>query len=57
MNRNVPGHRRAVITALALSGNIDEARRCCADLLAGEPTFRIGDWDSRDGSLRRRRRL
>ncbi len=47
MNSNFPGHHRAMITALALSGRIEEARSCCAGLLAVEPTFRIGEWDAR----------
>jgi TolB-like protein/class 3 adenylate cyclase/Tfp pilus assembly protein PilF len=47
MNSNVPGPYRWMIAALALSGRIEEARRCCADLLAIEPTFRIGEWDAR----------
>ncbi|WP_461322300.1 adenylate/guanylate cyclase domain-containing protein [Bradyrhizobium diazoefficiens] len=47
MNNNVPGSYRAVITALALSGRVEEARRYCEDLLAVEPTFRISEWDAR----------
>jgi adenylate cyclase len=47
LNGNVPGHHRALITALALSGRIDEARRSWEALLAVEPMFRIGEWDER----------
>ena len=47
MKYNLPGPHRSVITALALSGRIEEARQCCRDLLAVEPTFRISDWDAR----------
>ncbi|MDN3274062.1 adenylate/guanylate cyclase domain-containing protein [Frankia sp. RB7] len=47
LNANVPGHHRALITALALSGNIEEARRSCEGLFAVEPAFRVSDWDKR----------
>lgn len=47
LNVNVPGHHRVLITALALSGNIEEARRCCEGLLAVEPAFRVSNWDKR----------
>lgn len=47
LNGNVPGHHRVLITALALSGNIEEARRSCEGLFAVEPTFRVSDWDAR----------
>jgi hypothetical protein len=47
MNNNFTGPHRAEITALALCGRIEEARRGCAGLLAIEPTFRISDWDAR----------
>jgi hypothetical protein len=46
LNSNVPGHHRALITALALSGS-EEASRSCQGLLAAEPTFRISQWDAR----------
>ncbi|GLR90814.1 hypothetical protein [Bradyrhizobium iriomotense] len=47
LNGNVPGHHRALITALAMSDRIEEARQSCEGLLVVEPTFRISEWDKR----------